>query len=86
MEEWHVAFDAEQKKHFCEQENSGKYSGINHSTLQPYWITSRFHSEENSKGQKHDVNDNNLDSDMYEPDAIHYNRDALASNRDGQGS
>eukprot|EP00957_Ditylum_brightwellii_P029027 2193137-Ditylum_brightwellii.AAC.1 len=130
MEEWHVAFDAEQKKCFREQEKkiskkidlnlsnissamedklNARQVGNNKNNEFSKEIFSKiitalanvqdsttahgnqigslqdFTQKKNGKHQKHGADDNNLDSDMYEPDVLHHNRDELASNRDGQG-
>eukprot|EP00957_Ditylum_brightwellii_P106470 8122159-Ditylum_brightwellii.AAC.1 len=130
MEEWCVAFDAEQKKRFCEQERKiskkidtklSKLSSAMEDKINAHQVGNNknnefsketfskifaalanikesttahgnqigllqdFTQKKNSKHQKHGADDNDLDSDMYEPDALHHNRDALASNRDGQG-
>eukprot|EP00957_Ditylum_brightwellii_P021951 1655315-Ditylum_brightwellii.AAC.1 len=87
MEECRVAFDAEQKKCFHKQEKKiSKKIDTKLSNLS-FVVEDKLnaHQKKNGKCQKHGADDNNLDSDMYEVDAVCYNRDALTSNGDGQG-
>eukprot|EP00957_Ditylum_brightwellii_P090758 6911761-Ditylum_brightwellii.AAC.1 len=129
MEEWRVAFDAEQKKRFRKQEkktpkkintklsdlsSAMEYKFNAHQTENKknneffkemfskifaaltniqelttahgnqIGLLQDFTQKKNGKRQKHATDDNDLDSDMYKPDDLCHNRDALAPNRDSQ--